>query len=115
MLFGGATGLIGDPSGKSTERNLMHPDDVRHNVIRFQAQFSKIDQHMTRVIPATSLPPITYVNNYDFYSGMSMLDFMRDVGKHFRVNTMLSRDSVKSRLTSTDDAAEGISFTEFSY
>ena len=66
-------------------------------------------------MPATELPQIQYVNNYDFYSGMSMLHFMRDVGKHFRVNTMLSRESVKSRLTSPDDAAEGISFTEFSY
>jgi tyrosyl-tRNA synthetase len=56
---------------------------------------------------------IIYVNNYDFYKEMSMLQFMRDVGKHFRVNTMLSRDSVKSRLS--EQADEGISFTEFSY
>ena len=64
------------------------------------------------------LMPITYVNNLDFYQDMKMLDFMRDIAKHFRVNTMLSRDSVKSRLSSSStssDAEEGISFTEFSY
>lgn len=67
--------------------------------------------------PDVELKPIHYVNNLDFYSDMKMLDFMRDIGKHFRVNTMLSRDSVKSRLqTSSDDSTqEGISFTEFSY
>lgn len=60
------------------------------------------------------IKPITYVNNLDFYKEMNMLTFLRDIGKHFRVNTMLSRDSVKSRLA-TDDSKEGISFTEFTY
>ena len=69
---------------------------------------------MTKFLPNQhDLNPIVYVNN--FYKDMSMLAFMRDIGKHFRVNSMLARDSVKSRLTATDDAAEGISFTEFSY
>lgn len=61
-------------------------------------------------MPVSELKPITYANNFDFYKDMSMLSFLRDVGKHFRVNTMLSRDSVKSRID-----ADGISFTEFSY
>ena len=71
---------------------------------------------MTKFLPNQhDLNQIVYVNNFDFYRDMSMLAFMRDIGKHFRVNSMLARDSVKSRLTATDDAAEGISFTEFSY
>lgn len=65
----------------------------------------------------SKLEPIQYVNNHDFYDGMGSLQFLRDVGKHFRVTTMLSRDSVKSRLGSStsDSAEEGMSFTEFSY
>jgi tyrosyl-tRNA synthetase len=114
VLFGGATGLIGDPSGKAAERKLLHPDDVQHNVHLFTKQFQSLNENMQSHLPtSTNLKDIIYVNNFDFYKDMSMLGFMRDVGKHFRVNTMLSRDSVKSRLSA--EADEGISFTEFSY
>lgn len=113
VLFGGATGLIGDPSGKASERQLLHPDDVNHNVTLFKAQFQALEKTLKSHLPSQSVKDILYVNNHDFYKDMHMFTFMRDVGKHFRVNTMLSKDSVKSRL-GVDDA-EGISYTEFSY
>ena len=72
-----------------------------------------ISSHLPKV-QDYQVKPITYVNNLDFYKEMNMLSFLRDVGKHFRVNSMLARDSVKSRLNA-DESKEGISFTEFSY
>jgi len=128
ILFGGATGLIGDPSGRSSERNLLTLDQVQANVDKFQEQFNTLDLNFTKALER-QLPEggeaimethgIEFVNNYDFYKGMSAISFLRDVGKNFRVSTMLSRDSVKSRmpsnLTGEGQSDEGLSFTEFSY
>lgn len=83
---------------------------MKHNVEKFRIQFDKLDQNFMK--KAQSSGPFNYVNNLDFYEGMSMLTFMRDIAKHFRVSSMLARDSVKSRI---GDENEGISFTEFSY
>lgn len=111
-LVGGATGMIGDPSGKSQERNLLTPEILQHNVdgIRAQmARFLDFDQRTQRVTgPHSAL----LVNNLDWMNGFSFLAFLRDVGKHFPVNVMMAKDSVKSRLEREDS---GISYTEFSY
>ena len=118
VLFGGATGLIGDPSGKSNERNLLHPDDVEKNVASFQTQFKIIENNFAKHLPKldykTPLKDVKYVNNLEFYRDLGMLNFLRDIGKHFRVNSMISKDSVKNRLNSVD-ASDGLSFTEFTY
>ncbi|HSI70685.1 MAG TPA: tyrosine--tRNA ligase [Gillisia sp.] len=108
VLVGGATGMIGDPSGKSTERNLLDEDTLRHNQASLKNQLTKFldftgDQDNAAVL----------VNNYDWMKEFSFLDFIRDVGKHITVNYMMSKDSVKKRLSS--DASEGMSFTEFTY
>ena len=107
-LVGGATGMIGDPSGKSNERNLLDEATLRHNQNSLKAQLSKFldfesDQANSAVL----------VNNYDWMKDFSFLDFIRDVGKHITVNYMMSKESVKKRLSS--DASEGMSFTEFTY
>lgn len=103
-LVGGATGLVGDPSGKSTERTLMDRDIIQHNLKCQQKQlmhfldFSDSNPNKAEI-----------VNNYDWFSGFGFLQFIRDVGKHITINYMLSKDSVKNRLD------QGMSFTEFSY
>ena len=105
MLVGGATGMIGDPSGKSEERNLLDMDTLNENIeaIRNQlGQFVDFDCGDNSAV---------MVNNADWWSGLGFLEFLRTIGKRFRVNEMLNKDSVKSRITS--DA--GISLTEFSY
>ena len=103
-LVGGATGLIGDPSGKSEERTLNTSDVVEQWVGRIKDQVSKF-------LDFKALPnPAIVVNNLDWTSPLSAIEFMRDIGKHFSVNQMLSKDSVSSRLESG-----GISYTEFSY
>lgn len=99
VVLGGATGRIGDPSGKSTERVLLDAETIEKNIARIRLHFDKI---LTRP---------TLINNDTWFAKYSFIDFLRDVGKHFRVNIMLTKDSVKSRLQSD----EGISFTEFSY
>lgn len=104
-LIGGATGMIGDPSGKSAERQLLTPDAVADNVRALQKQ-------MAIFLDFDDKTGALLLNNYDWMSGFSFLDFLRDVGKHFPVNVMLTKDSVKSRLE-RDDA--GLSYTEFSY
>lgn len=104
LLFGGATGMIGDPGGRSAERNLMSLDDVARNV-ELQENQAKA---LWRNAGVSAVPEI--VNNIDWTRDVSYLSFLRDVGKHFTVNYMLAKDSVKSRL-----AGEGISYTEFSY
>lgn len=113
LIFGGATGLIGDPSGRQTERQLMLTEQVEHNISKFEAQFNyligNLDAHLGERFGITDLPKFRLVNNHDFYKDMSVVTFLRDVGVHFRLASMLSRDSVKQRL----DA--GMSFTEFSY
>lgn len=102
-LVGGATGMIGDPSGKSDERNLLSVDIIRHNQKKIQSQLEKF-LDFKREKNAAEI-----VNNYDWFEGVNFLDFLRDVGKHLSVNYMLAKDSVKQRLE------RGLSFTEFSY
>jgi len=99
-LIGGATGMIGDPSGKSKERNLLDPDTLNQNVRAVSAQ-----------ITAFLGPQAKVVNNADWLKNMGFLEFLLDVGKHFSVNQMLTKDSVKSRMGEEN----GISYTEFSY
>ena len=107
-LVGGATGMIGDPSGKSAERNLLDEKTLRHNQEALKAQLAKFLDFETEAPNKAEL-----VNNYDWMSKFSFLDFIRDVGKHITVNYMMSKDSVKKRLGSESKA--GMSFTEFSY
>ena len=107
-LIGGATGMIGDPSGKSNERNLLDEVTLRHNQESIKGQLSRFLDFTSDAANAAEL-----VNNYDWMKNFSFLDFIRDIGKHITVNYMMSKDSVKKRLSS--EAAEGMSFTEFTY
>ena len=107
-LVGGATGMIGDPSGKSNERNLLDEATLRHNQEAIKGQLSRFLDFTSDASNAAEL-----VNNYDWMKTFSFLDFIRDVGKHITVNYMMAKDSVKKRLSS--EAAEGMSFTEFTY
>ncbi|MEY4521546.1 MAG: hypothetical protein RIT10_731 [Bacteroidota bacterium] len=102
-LVGGATGMVGDPSGKSKERNLLDADTLNHNVACVKSQLEKFLDF------SASANGAEMVNNYDWFKDFNFLDFIRDVGKHISVNYMLSKDSVKSRLET------GMSFTEFTY
>jgi tyrosyl-tRNA synthetase len=102
-LLGGATGMVGDPSGKSQERNLLSEDILQHNLGCIKEQLSKFLDFNTQKNPAEM------VNNYDWFKNFNFLDFIRDVGKHITINYMMAKDSVKSRLET------GMSFTEFSY
>ena len=106
-LLGGATGMIGDPSGKSQERNLLDLETLRKNqegIKKQLAQFLNFEDNM----PNAAM----LVNNYDWMSKFSFLDFIRDIGKHLTVNYMMAKDSVKKRLSGE---GEGMSFTEFTY
>ena len=105
-LVGGATGMIGDPSGKSEERNLLSLDSLERNVAGMAAQMRRFLDFDSGTRTAATLE-----NNFDWMSRFSYLDFLREVGKHFPVNVMLAKDSVKGRL----DRESGISYTEFSY
>ncbi|MCB7482331.1 tyrosine--tRNA ligase [Christiangramia sediminis] len=107
-LVGGATGMIGDPSGKSAERNLLDEKTLRHNQNAIKEQLSRFLDFSSSNENAALL-----VNNYDWMKDFSFLGFIRDVGKHITVNYMMSKDSVKKRLSS--DSSEGMSFTEFTY
>lgn len=107
-LVGGATGMIGDPSGKSNERNLLDETTLRHNQEAIKDQLAHFLDFESNAENAAEL-----VNNYDWMKDFSFLDFIRDVGKHITVNYMMAKDSVKNRITS--DASEGMSFTEFTY
>nr|WP_299387254.1 tyrosine--tRNA ligase [Allomuricauda sp.] len=107
-LVGGATGMIGDPSGKSAERNLLDEATLRHNQEAIKSQLGRFLDFDSEASNAAVL-----VNNYDWMKDFSFLDFIRDVGKHITVNYMMAKDSVKKRLSS--DAKEGMSFTEFTY
>lgn len=102
-LVGGATGMIGDPTGKSEERNLLDESVLRHNQEAIKEQLSKFLDFTSGANSAE------IVNNYDWFKNFSFLDFLRDAGKHITVNYMLAKDSVKKRLET------GLSFTEFSY
>jgi len=107
-LIGGATGMIGDPSGKSAERNLLDEKALRHNQDCLQAQLEKFLDFKSNSPNAAEL-----VNNYDWMKDYSFLDFIRDIGKHITVNYMMAKESVKKRLSSESNV--GMSFTEFSY
>jgi tyrosyl-tRNA synthetase len=104
-LAGGSTGMIGDPSFKSAERNLLSPEAIEANIAGIEPQLKRLldFDHATN--------PALLLNNADWTRPVSVIDFLRDVGKHFSVNAMMARDSVKLRM----DGASGISFTEFSY
>lgn len=107
-LVGGATGMIGDPSGKSNERNLLDEATLRYNQEAIKKQLARFLDFTSNASNAAEL-----VNNYDWMKNFSFLDFIRDVGKHITVNYMMAKDSVKKRLSS--ESAEGMSFTEFTY
>ncbi|GAY31397.1 tyrosine--tRNA ligase [Prevotella sp. MGM2] len=107
-LVGGATGMIGDPSGKSAERNLLTEDVLRHNVSCIKAQLARFLDFESGAPNAAEL-----VNNYDWMKDYSFLDFAREIGKHITVNYMMAKDSVKRRLNG--EASDGLSFTEFTY
>ncbi len=102
-LVGGATGMVGDPSGKSAERNLLSEDVLQHNQECVKKQLEKFIDFS----PSANSAEI--VNNYDWFKSLTFLDFIRDVGKHLSVNYMMAKDSVQNRLET------GLSFTEFSY
>lgn len=104
-LVGGATGMVGDPSGKSAERNLLSEDVLNHNVKCLENQLKKFLDFNTGANSAEM------VNNFDWFKNFTFLDFIRDVGKHLTVNYMMAKDSVKKRL----ESETGMSFTEFSY
>lgn len=106
-LVGGATGMIGDPSGKSQERNLLNEETLRHNQECIKRQLSKLID-----LDSTAPNAAVMVNNYDWMKEFSFLDFIRDVGKHITVNYMMAKDSVKKRFNGEGD---GMSFTEFTY
>jgi len=107
-LVGGATGMIGDPSGKSQERNLLDEPTLRHNQECIKKQLARFLDFESDAPNAAEM-----VNNYDWMKDFSFLNFIRDIGKHITVNYMMSKDSVKKRLDS--DSGAGMSFTEFTY
>ena len=105
-LVGGATGMVGDPSGKSEERNLLNEETLQKNIAGVRSQLEKyLDFNPERKNAAE------IVNNYDWFKGLGFIDFLRDVGKHLTVNYMMSKDSVKKRI----EGETGISYTEFAY
>ncbi|MBC7866884.1 MAG: tyrosine--tRNA ligase, partial [Gloeobacteraceae cyanobacterium ES-bin-316] len=105
-LVGGATGMVGDPSGKSEERNMLSEQVLAQNVAGVKAQLEKfLDFDVTKPNAAVM------VNNFDWFKNISFLDFIRDAGKHITVNYMMAKDSVKKRL----EGDNGMSFTEFTY
>ncbi len=107
-LVGGATGMIGDPSGKSLERNLLNEETLRHNQNAIKAQLARF-LDFTSDAPNAAL----LVNNYDWMKDFSFLEFIRDIGKHITVNYMMAKDSVKKRIAG--ECSDGMSFTEFTY
>jgi len=104
-LVGGGTGLIGDPGGRASERVLLSPQQVDQNVAGVHAQLARFLDFQSTTAPARLM------NNAEWLTALSAIDFMRDVGKHFTVNAMLAKESVKRRI----ESADGISYTEFSY
>lgn len=107
-LLGGATGMIGDPSGKSEERNLLDEEELRHNEECIKKQLSRFLDFESDMANKAEM-----VNNYDWMKDFSFLDFIRDIGKHITVNYMMAKDSVKKRIGA--DSKTGMSFTEFTY
>jgi len=107
-LVGGATGMIGDPSGKSEERNLLNEEELRHNEEGIKKQLSRFLDFDSDIPHRAEM-----VNNYDWMKDFSFLDFIRDIGKHITVNYMMAKESVKKRVGA--DSKSGMSFTEFTY
>ena len=107
-LVGGATGMVGDPSGKSKERNLLNEETLNHNKACIKAQLAKFLDFDSDAPNKAEL-----VDNYDWMKNFTFINFIRDIGKHITVNYMMAKDSVKKRFA--DDSREGLSFTEFSY
>lgn len=105
-LVGGATGMVGDPSGKSEERNMLSEEIINKNIEGQKAQLAKFLDFDSKEPNAAVM-----VNNYDWFKGISFLEFIRDAGKHITVNYMMAKDSVKKRL----EGENGMSFTEFTY
>lgn len=105
-LVGGATGMVGDPSGKSEERNLLNEDTLQKNITGVKAQLERFLNFSPTLPNAAEL-----VNNYDWFKSISFIDFLRDTGKHITVNYMMAKDSVKKRI----EGETGISYTEFAY
>lgn len=105
-LVGGATGMVGDPSGKSAERNLLSEDVLQHNLAGVKQQLQRYLRFDEGIANKAEM-----VNNYDWFKEISFLDFIRDTGKHITVNYMMSKDSVRKRI----EGEAGISFTEFTY
>lgn len=113
VLVGGATGSIGDPSGRSTERNALSPDTLESNVAGIQAQLTSFFRNVKEYYQqgaATPLGEVEMMNNLTWTKGLTLLDFLSSIGRHARITHMLARDSVASRL-----GGEGMSYTEFSY
>lgn len=108
FIIGGATGMIGDPSGKSQERNLLTEETIRANMAGIKAQLSRFIDFNSDAPNAAIM-----LNNYDWMKDFSFLDFIRDIGKHITVNYMMAKDSVKRRLNG--ECSDGMSFTEFTY
>ncbi len=107
-LVGGATGMIGDPSGKSTERNLLDEETLNKNIAGVKRTLERFIDFSGDIDNAAEM-----VNNYDWMKNLSFLDFARDIGKHITVNYMMAKDSVKNRINT--ESKEGMSFTEFTY
>lgn len=105
-LAGGATGMIGDPSGRSSERNLLTPDVLKHNIASIKEQLARF---LDFDAPGNAA---RLVDNFDWFGPISYLEFLRDVGKYFTVNAMVAKESVRARM---EDRDNGISYTEFSY
>jgi tyrosyl-tRNA synthetase len=105
-LIGGATGMVGDPSGKSEERNMLGEEELQHNIKGVKAQ---LEQYLNFDVNTPNAAEL--LNNYDWFKNISFLDFIRDAGKHITVNYMMAKDSVKKRL----ESEQGMSFTEFTY
>lgn len=108
FIIGGATGMIGDPSGKSQERNLLDEETIQRNMAGIKSQLSRFIDFNSSASNAAIM-----LNNYDWMKKFSFLDFIREVGKHITVNYMMAKDSVKKRLSS--ESSQGMSFTEFTY
>ena len=108
VLLGGATGMIGDPSGRSDERNLLSEETLRKNQEAIKKQLAKFLDFNKESANSADL-----VNNYDWMKDFSFLEFIREIGKHITVNYMMSKDSVKKRIG--EESKTGMSFTEFSY
>ena len=109
VVVGGVTGMIGDPSGKSKERNLLDEKTLNHNVKAIKQQLSQFIDFDAKENPAV------LVNNYDWFKDIKLIDFVRNIGKHITVNYMMAKDSVKKRLNPEHDDTAGMSFTEFTY